>query len=348
MSVFDNIEYDDHEQVLFCRDEEAGLFAIIAIHDTTLGPAAGGCRMWPYASFDEALTDVLRLSQAMSYKNALAGLPLGGGKSVIIGDPNKDKNEKLLIAFARFVQCLGGQYYTAEDIGIGIKDVEVLARASEYVFGLPTTGDPSPFTARGCFEGIRAAVKHKLGLDTLDGLKVALQGVGNVGRFVCTCLHEAGAELIVADVNPEAVAYAAESFGAQAVGPDEIYSQDAHIFSPCAMGGVLSDDTIGQLKVSIVAGVANNQLAEARHGQLLHDKGILYAPDYIINAGGMLNASGDIFGQYDVNQVMEQVRGLYDATLRIFEMAQQKGKPTSEVADDLARQKIAAERASRE
>ena len=348
MSVFDNSEYDNHEQVLFCRDREAGLFAIIAIHDTTLGPAAGGCRMWPYASVNDAVTDVLRLSQAMSYKNALASLPLGGGKSVIIGHPNKEKNEKLLISFARFVQRLGGQYYTAEDIGIGINDVEVLARESDYVFGLATTGDPSPFTARGCFEGIRAAVKHKHGRDSLDGLKVAVQGVGNVGLFVCKNLHEAGAELIIADVNPEAVAFAVENFGAKVVAPDEIYSQDVDIFSPCAIGGVLNEDTIPQLKTSIVAGVANNQLAEARHDQLLHDRGILYAPDYVINAGGMLNASGDIFGKYNVDQVMESVTGLYDATLRIFEMAQQEGRLASEVADDLARQKITAGRASKE
>ena len=348
MSVFDNSEYDNHEQVLFCRDREAGLFAIIAIHDTTLGPAAGGCRMWPYASVNDAVTDVLRLSQAMSYKNALAGLPLGGGKSVIIGDPKKEKNEKLLISFARFVQRLGGQYYTAEDIGIGINDVEVLARESDYVFGLTTTGDPSPFTARGCFEGIRAAVKHKLNRDSLDGLKVAVQGVGNVGLFVCKNLHEAGAELIIADVNPEAVAYAVENFGTKVVAPDEIYSQDVDIFSPCAIGGVLNEDTIPQLKTSIVAGVANNQLAEGRHDQLLHDRGILYAPDYVINSGGMLNASGDIFGQYNVDQVMERVTGLYDATLRIFEMAQQEGRLASEVADDLARQKITAGRASKE
>ena len=347
MSVFDHNEYDNHEQVLFCRDRGAALFAIIAIHDTSLGPAAGGCRMWPYASVNDALTDVLRLSQAMSYKNALAGLPLGGGKSVIIGDPNKDKNETLLTSFARFVQRLGGQYYTAEDIGIGIDDVEILAEESDYVFGLTTTGDPSPFTARGCFEGIRAAVRHRLDRDSLDGLKVAIQGVGNVGRFVCKNLHQAGAELIVADVNPEAIAYTVENFGAKVVAPDEIYAQDVDIFSPCAMGGILNDDTISQLKTSIVAGVANNQLAEARHGQLLHDKGILYAPDYVINAGGMLNASGDIFGQYDVNQVMERVTGLYDATLRIFEIAQQEGQLTSAVADDLARQKIAAGRASK-
>jgi leucine dehydrogenase len=342
MSVFDNGEYDNHEQVLFCRDEDAGLFAIIAIHDTTLGPAAGGCRMWPYTSIEDAVKDVLRLSQAMSYKNALADLPLGGGKSVIIGDPNKDKNEKLLIAFARFVQRLGGQYYTAEDVGIGINDVEVLSTASDYVFGLVTTGDPSPFTARGCFEGIRAAVKNKLGRDHLKNLKVAVQGVGNVGRYVCKYLHEAGAELIVADVKAESATYAVENFEAKAVAPHKVYAQDVDIFSPCAMGGILNDDTIPQLKASIVAGAANNQLAEARHGRLIHNRGILYAPDYVINAGGMLNASGDIFGKYDVNQVMGHVKGLYDATFRIFEVAEQENRPPNEVADDLARQKIEA------
>ncbi|PQP35591.1 amino acid dehydrogenase [Desulfobacteraceae bacterium SEEP-SAG9] len=345
MSVFDNSEYDNHEQVLFCRDEDAGLFAIIAIHDTTLGPAAGGCRMWPYASIEDAVTDALRLSQAMSYKNALADLPLGGGKSVIIGDPNKDKNEKLLIAFARFIQRLGGQYYTAEDVGIGIDDVEILSQASDYVFGLVTTGDPSPFTARGCFEGIRAAVKNKLGRDRLKGLKVAVQGVGNVGRYVCKYLHEAGAKLIVADVQAESATYAVENFEAKAVAPHKIYTQDVDIFSPCAMGGILNDDTIPQLKASIVAGAANNQLAEARHGRLIHNKGILYAPDYVINAGGMLNASGDIFGKYDVTQVMERVTGLYAATFRIFEVAEQENRPTNEVADDRARQKIEAGKA---
>jgi len=344
MSVFDNSEYDNHEQVLFCRDTDAGLFAIIAIHDTTLGPAAGGCRMWPYASVDDAVTDVLRLSQAMSYKNALADLPLGGGKSVIIGDSNKDKNVKLLTAFAQCVQRLGGQYYTAEDVGIGISDVEVFATTSDYIFGLAATGDPSPFTARGCFEGIRAAVKHKLGRDSLKGLTVAVQGVGNVGRCLCKNLHEAGAGLIVADVHAEALAYAVEDFGAKAVAPEEIYGQDVDIFSPCAMGGVLNDDTIPQLKATIVAGVANNQLAEARHGRLLHNRGILYAPDYVINAGGMLNASGDIFGGYDVKQVMERVLGLYETTLRVLEIARHEARPTNEVADDLAREKIAAGR----
>ncbi len=340
MSVFDNREYDNHEQVLFCRDPESGLFAIIAIHDTTLGPAAGGCRMWPYATMSDAVYDVLRLSRAMSYKNALAGLPLGGGKAVIIGDPLKEKNEKLLMSFARYVQKLGGQYYAAEDVGIGVEDVEIFAKVSKYVFGLKKTGDPSPFTAIGCFHGIRASVLHKLKRDTLKGLTVAVQGVGKVGQHLCKILHEAGAGLIVADVNSEAVAYAVKNYGAKAVAPGEIYTQEADIFSPCAMGGTINDNTIPQLKASIVAGSANNQLDEARHDKMLHDRGILYAPDYVINAGGMLNASADIFGEYDVNEVMKKISGLYDVTLRIFETAQQEGRLTSEVADELARQKI--------
>ncbi len=346
MPVFDHNEYDNHEQVIFCRDVEAGLFGIIAIHDTTLGPAAGGCRMWPYISVDEALTDVLRLSQAMSYKNALAGLPLGGGKSVIMGDPKTDKTAELLTAFAGFVQGLGGQYHTAEDIGIDISDVQVLAQRCDYVFGLPTSGSPFPFTAGGVLAGLKAAVKHKLGRDDLAGLKVAVQGIGNVGQVLCKNLHEAGAELIVTDVVPEAIAYAVDNFGAKAVAVEEIYAQDVDIFSPCAIGGILNDETIPQLKANIIAGAANNQLKETRYGQLLHDQGILYAPDYVINAGGMINASADIFGSYDADLAWQRVKGLFEATLQIFEMAEQEGRPTSEVADTLARQKIAAGRAA--
>jgi leucine dehydrogenase len=345
MSVFDNPAFDNHEQTLFCRDEDAGLFAIIAVHDTTLGPAAGGCRMWPYPSVDDAVTDVLRLSQAMSYKNALAGLPLGGGKSVVICDPERDKNEKLLTSFAQFVQNLGGQYYTAEDIGIGLDDVRILAKASDYVFGYTT--DPSPFTARGCFEGMRAAVRHHLGRNDVKGLKVAVQGVGNVGRMLCKNLYEAGAKLVVSDIDPEAAAHAVGNFGAEAVAPEEIYSQDVDIFSPCAMGGILNDDTIPQLRAPIVAGVANNQLAKPRHGRLLHEKDVLYAPDYVVNAGGMLQASSDIFGAFDPDLVMERITGLYDTSLRIFEMSKRENRATHEVADDLARQRIEAGKPSR-
>jgi leucine dehydrogenase len=302
--------------------------------------------MWPYPTFEDALTDALRLSRAMSYKNALAGLALGGGKSVIIGDPHHDKNEKLLAAFAGHVQRLGGTYHTAEDVGIGLEDVEVLAKHSDYVFGVASkgvsTGDPSPSTARGVFAGIRAAAKHKLGRDTLDGLKVAVQGVGNVGLNLCKHLREAGAELVVSDVNEEAIGRAIEACDVRAVSPQEIYGQEVDVFAPCALGGILDDDTIPQLKAVIISGGANNQLAEPRHGQVLADRGILYAPDYVVNAGGMLNASGDIFQVYDVEQVMERVDSIYDTALKIFQIAEAEGRPTHEVADELAREKIAA------
>jgi len=339
MGVFNHAEFDNHEQVIFCRDENAGLSAIIALHDTTLGPAAGGCRMWPYPSINDALTDVLRLSRAMSYKNGLAGLPLGGGKSVIIGDPERDKNETLLKSFAGFVQKLGGQYYTAEDIGIGINDVKIFAETCHYIFGYST--DPSPFTARGCCEGIKAAVMHHLGRNDLQGLKAAVQGVGNVGKILCKNLHEAGTKLIVSDINPEAVAYAVNNFGADAVAPDEIYDQEVDIFSPCAMGGILNDDSIPRLRTSIIAGAANNQLEHPRHGRLLREKGILFAPDYVINAGGMLQASSDIFGNFDIDLIMKRITGIYDTSLEIFKLSEQKNRATHEIADELAKKRIA-------
>ena len=346
LSIFDNPEFDHHEQVVFCHDEKTGLRAIIAVHDTTLGPAAGGCRMWPYDSVDAALTDVLRLSRAMSYKNALADLPLGGGKSVIIGNPRTDKTPALLQAFATQVQHLGGRYHVAEDIGIGMDDVEVFAQQTTYVFGLQSkgaaTGDPSPFTARGAFEGMRAAVIQRLKKDGMDGLRVAVQGVGNVGRQLCKLLHKAGAKLIVTDVNADASQHVAEQYGAAIVGTEEIYAQDVEVFSPCAMGAVINDATIPQLRASIIAGVANNQLAEPRHGTVLHERNILYAPDYVVNAGGMLNATGDIFGRYDVDDVMRRILKIYDTTREIFEESAAKNQPTSAIADELARAKIQA------
>ena len=339
--MFEHPEFDDHEQVIFCRDADAGLRAIIAIHSTALGPAAGGCRMWPYASEEDALTDVLRLSRAMSYKNALADLPLGGGKSVVIADPSKDKTEALLQAFARQVDALGGRYLTAEDVGVGIADVEVMARVSKHVFGLPSTGDPSPFTARGAYQGIRAAVRCKLGREELAGLSVAVQGVGRVGFELARLLHEAGARLIVTDADAATLERSVSTFGAVPVGVDAIYGQEVDVFAPCALGGVLNDDTISKLQAPIVAGVANNQLAEDRHGQILHDKGVLVAPDYVVNAGGMLNGSGDIFGSYDVSKVLPRIDNIYATTLTILERSLAEDRPPHFIADELARQKIA-------
>ena len=344
MTVFDSPDYADHERVVFCRDSGAGLKAIIALHDTTLGPAAGGCRMWPYASIEQALSDVLRLSEAMTDKNALAGLALGGGKAVIIGDPATDKSPALLRAFARQVQGLNGAYYTAEDIGIGLADVERIAADTDYVFGLASkgagSGDPSPFTARGGLHGIRAAAKHKLGSDDLAGLRVAVQGVGNVGRQLCRLLQEAGVKLVICDIDEPAAAAAAKEFAAEIVGVDEIYDQAVEIFAPCAMGGVINDATIDRLKARIVAGVANNQLAAPRHGAMLFERGILYAPDFVVNAGGMHNASCDIFGDYDKQRVIDKIDRIYDLTLEIFRRADEAGRPPHEVAIDMAKRII--------
>ena len=266
MNTFAHPEFAAHEQVVFCHDDESGLRAIIAIHSTRLGPAAGGVRMWSYESDDHALTDALRLSRAMSYKNALAGLPLGGGKSVIIGDSETQKSPELLKAFAQHVQRLGGTYWCAEDVGMGDKDIEVLGDHCDYVFGLPgEVGDPSPYTAEGVFMGMRAAVEHRFG-SWGPGLRVAVQGIGKVGYHLCELLHEADVQLVVADIANSAVQQPVEKLGAVAVGIDEIYSADVEVFAPCALGGVINDDTIGQLRAKVVAGAANNQLATPLHG----------------------------------------------------------------------------------
>ena len=339
MTVFTHPAFDQHEQVVFCTDARVGLHAIIAVHSTALGPACGGCRMWSYATSEEALSDVLRLSQAMSYKNALAGLPLGGGKAVILGDAHRDKTPELLRAFGRQVQRLGGRYYTAEDVGIGLADVQQMAASCDFVFGF--TADPALYTAQGVFEGMRAALHFRLGHTTFAGVKVAVQGVGNVGRHLCELLYAAGADLYVADIQPEAVAFAVEHFDAIPVAPEAIHTLEVDIFAPCALGGMINDQTLRDLKAYIVAGAANNQLGSARHGQALHDLGILYAPDYVINAGGMLSAARDILPAYEEPQVLARIAGIYDTALAIFTRAQTERRPTHLVADELARERIA-------
>lgn len=339
MNVFDHPEFDNHEQVVFFSDEETGLRAIVAVHNSNLGPGAGGCRIWNYDSFDDALTDVLRLSKGMSYKSALAGLDCGGGKSVIIADSRmpRDKKDKLMAAFARHLQKLGGSYWAAEDVGTSVEDARVMMQECDYIFGLPDgSGDPSPYTARGVFESIRAAVQFKLGRDNLEGIKVAVQGVGHVGYYLCGHLHEAGAELYVTDINQEALDKVANEFGATIVALDEIYSLDVDVYAPCALGATVNDETIPQLKASMVVGAANNQLAEDRHGDILHEKGILYAPDYVANAGGMINASGDISGNYSETHAMQKTLALYDTCLEIFKESQDSNTPTYQIADKLA------------
>lgn len=341
--VFEDDDFDGHEQVIFCSDPSIGLRAIIAIHSTALGPAAGGCRMQPYPSPAAALTDVLRLSKGMSFKNALAGLPLGGGKAVIIGDPTRPDKPELLRAFSQHVQALAGRYWTAIDVGVGPTDADVLAERCDYIFARASQYEPgfnpSAFTALGGFVGIRAAVAHARGTD-LTGVRIAVQGLGATGSRLAEHLHEAGARLVVADVDSAAVADVVDRFGAEAVPPDEIHAADADVFAPCALGAVLNDETIPQLRAEVVCGLANNQLAEVRHGAALRDRGIVYVPDYIVNAGGMMGASTVIHGPPAGPDPSTAIEGLRDTITSILERADESGRPTSDIADEMALARI--------
>lgn len=342
MAVFDDSAFDNHERVLFCSDDATGLRAIIAIHSTALGPAAGGCRQWTYANDAEALHDVLRLSHGMSYKNAMAGLSFGGGKAVIMQPREFVASDALYEKFGECVDSLGGNYITAEDVGMSVSIMETIARSTRFVSGLPPKegaagGDPSPKTAFGIFKGIEAAVAFKLHKDSVDGLTVAVQGVGNVGRHLCSYLSEAGANLIVADINEEKVRQVCHHYSATAVSLEDILEVGADVLAPCALGAVLTADSIPRLKVSIVAGGANNQLETASDGQLINDAGILYAPDYVINAGGIINVACEYYGGSDDDEVMRQVAEIGPRLTRIFEEAAATSKATNEVADAHAR-----------
>jgi len=343
VAFFDLVDFDDHEQVAFFSDDKTNLKAIIAVHNTALGPAAGGCRFWDYVDDEAALKDVLRLSKGMTYKNAMAGLKLGGGKAVIIGDPKAIKSDELFKAFGQAVDSIGGRYYTAEDVNITTGDMAVVNQVTDFVAGLDgKSGNPGPFTALGTFLGIKAAVKFKLGTDDLTGIKVAVQGLGSVGYSLCEKLHAAGAELVVTDINQQALDKAATQLNATVVGLDEIYSQDVDVFSPCALGASINDDSLAQLKAVIVAGCANNQLAEARHDQALTDQGILYAPDYVINAGGIINVALEIYPQpYCADEATALVEKIYHTLMTVFENAAKENKPTGIVADEMAREIIA-------
>ena len=342
--MMDVNQFKDHEQVIYLHDKETGLKAFIAVHDTSLGPAAGGCRMWNYDNEVDALNDVLRLSRGMSHKNAVAGLKLGGGKAVIMGNSKTDKTEDLLRAFGRMIDGLGGKYISAEDVGISVEDMEIVAGETKYVAGLNigdhASGDPSPFTATGVYVGLKAAVKHKLGKDSVEGLTVAVQGVGHVGYYLCKHLHEAGAKLLVSDINQDALDRVVREFDAEVVGLDEIIGADVDVFAPCALGAVVNDDTIDQIKATIIAGAANNQLARDDHGQALMDRGILYAPDYVINAGGIINIAAETRGEYDVDWVNAKVDGIADSLRVIFERSISEDLPTNKIADELAHEII--------
>lgn len=344
--MFDHPSFDAHEGVHAFHDPESGLRAIIAIHSTALGPAAGGCRMWNYASGEAMLTDALRLSQGMSFKNAMAGLPLGGGKSVIWGNPREDKSEALFRAFGRAVESLQGRYYTAEDVGIDTSDMAIVRRETAYVAGLDegaaASGDPSPITAMGVYLGIREVAKRLYGTDDLSGRTVAVQGVGSVGGHVCDHLAAAGAKLIIADIDQAALRDVSARTGAVICPPDEIYDAAADIFSPCALGAVINEKTLARLQVQGVAGAANNQLIVPEMGELLRRKGILYAPDYVINGGGIINVAAEISGNYSREWVDGKLARLIETLGQVLDEALATGKPANAVADRIARERIAA------
>jgi leucine dehydrogenase len=344
MDLFEMRDFDAHEQVTFGCDAASGLRAVIAIHSTALGPAAGGCRMWPYAAGADAVADALRLSRGMSYKNAIANLPLGGGKAVIIGDPAKDKTEARLLAYGRAVNELGGRYITAMDVGITPADMPVIARATKHAAGFDMPGKPAgdsgPPTALSTFVGLKAAIKHRLGVDSAKGLTVAIQGLGKVGANLAKRLHDEDAKLLISDVNADAVKKAVDMFGAKAVSADEIVTAECDVFSPNALGAVLNDKTVDKIHAKIIAGAANNQLARDEHGAALKARGILYAPDYVINGGGIIRVAGQIFEWTDA-EVERRVLGIADTLTQIFKRADQEGKPTNVIADRIAEERMA-------
>ena len=342
MSVFEHPEFDRHEAIHFFDDPGTGLRAIIAVHSTALGPAAGGCRRWQYASDEEALTDVLRLSRGMTYKNAVAGLPFGGGKSVILASDNRPASAEQFREFGRRVQSLDGAYITAEDVGISVDDMRIVREETKHVSGLPQEGksaggDPSPWTAFGVFLGIRAAMKKLHGDESFSGRKVAIQGVGHVGAELCRLLSEAGAELLVADVNRENLRRVAAAMPVTEVAPTDILFADVDVLAPCALGNVINSETIPRIRARIVAGAANNQLSREIDGERLAARGILYAPDYVINAGGVISVAREYIGDSSEDEVLAEVSRIRERLEQIFDEAEKTGRPTNVIADELAR-----------
>lgn len=350
--MFDSNSFDSHEHVSFFSDAATGLEAIVAIHSTALGPAMGGCRAWHYADSASALTDALRLSRGMSYKNAIAGLPLGGGKAVILRNGAEPISDAQFEAFGDAVQRLGGAYVTAEDVGVSMRSMVTVSRRTRFVSGLPPLaganeigGDPSPKTALGVFLGIRAAVRARLGRNDLTDLRVAVQGLGNVGFHLCEHLHAAGAKLVVADINMAAVEKACMQFGAKAVPVGEIIFQDVDVFAPCALGAILDVDSIPGIRASVIAGAANNQLRTDADGQRLFDANILYAPDYVINAGGIISAGLEYLGEKDPRVVKSRIEKIEQTLTEMFERSAATRTATNVIADSTARELIAAGRA---
>ncbi|MCB8816482.1 Leu/Phe/Val dehydrogenase [Desulfosporosinus shakirovi] len=342
MEIFDYLQKYDYEQLVICQDQTSGLKAVICIHDTTLGPALGGTRMWDYACEEDAIFDALRLARGMTYKNAAAGLNLGGGKTVIIGDSRTQKNEELFRAFGRYVQSLNGRYITAEDVGTTVQDMDWVHLETDFVTGVSSSGasgDPSPMTARGVWRGMKATAMEAYGSDSLSGKTIAIQGLGHVGYYLAKHLHEEGAKLIVTDIHDDLIKRVLDEIGAIAVRPDEIFGVKADIFAPCAMGAVVNDQTISQFKFQIIAGAANNVLKEEHHGDKLHELGILYAPDYVINCGGVINVADELDG-YNYDRALKKVEKVYDNVAKVLKIAKEFKIPTSIAADRMAEQRI--------
>lgn len=345
-SIFGQISTMDHEQLVICHDQPTGLKALIGIHNTTLGPALGGTRMWPYASEAEAITDVLRLSRGMTFKNALAGLNLGGGKAVLIGDP-KLKNEAFLRRFGRFVESLGGRYVTAEDVNMKTSDMEYIAMETRHVTGLPQikggAGDPSPVTGFGVYMGMKAAAKKAFGSDSLKGKRIGVQGVGQVGKYLIEYLVKEGAEIIITDIFEDKLREIAKLSGATVVDPNVIYDLQMDIYAPCALGATINDQTIDRLKCAVIAGGANNQLQdEEKHGKILMQKGIIYAPDFLINAGGVINVGAEYYKDYNKETVFAQTEKIYDTCLGILNKSEQEKIPAQQAAIEVAKARIEA------
>ena len=343
MSVFEHIDGDGYEQIVYCSDDQSGLRAIIAIHSTALGPALGGTRFYPYEKEDDALVDVLRLAKGMTYKAAAAGLDLGGGKAVIIGDPRRIKTEELLRAYGRFVETLGGRYITAEDVGTALEDMDIVRRESRWVTGCSKTyggsGDPSPVTAYGVLNGIKACLLEVFGSSDISGRTVALQGVGKVGYALCGYLVAEGAKVTIGDIDLDNMARAVNDHGVETVPLPDIHKLECDVFAPCALGGGINDDTISEFNCKIIAGAANNQLAREEHGEKLRDLGILYAPDFVINAGGLINVEDELRG-YDRDRAMSRVEGIYKQMQLIFTLAKERGISTAKAAELHAQERI--------
>ena len=342
MDVLAEMKLWGHEQVVFCQEPSCGYLGIIAIHNTTLGPALGGTRFWQYTSTDAAITDALRLARGMTYKAAAAGLNLGGGKSVIIGDNHRADREALFRAHGRFVESLGGRYITAEDIGTSPADMEFVRKETSHVAGLMNlSGDPSPVTGYGVYMGMKAAAKHRWGNDSLRGRNILVQGAGKVAYYLCAHLHSEGAKLVITDIDAAKVRRVVEEFGARSVAPEAIYDEPGDIYAPCALGATVNDDTLKRLKVGIIAGGANNQLAEERHGDALEKLGLVYAPDFVINSGGLINVYGELEG-WPQERAKQKAGEIYDAISRVFAIAVRDGIPSYQAADRLAEERIAS------